>query len=506
MRGSSSVAHLADLLGHDHPLFVYNLASLERVVGGEGVDTRLIADVTTKAHAAMRELGLDTTNTLASELYQALVAAARRDDAKKILKDMAYVLLDVDGEIVSFNLQDVIENAHHELHFADRQLENARRHLRQEIIRRYAEHEKTDTDMVHRLLEEAGLKPKRDEGHPPIIIDSVDRKPSMYAIGDIFSDVFIQLREEESVVEEDEHGNQWLKMPFGSKPPYESATTVDAVGPSPNAGVSAARLGLDVSLLAWMGDDKVARQTREYLDSEGVTHDHIVSAENTASNTYYVLRRGAERTILVKNEDYEYVWQPPTSRPDWIYLSLISDKSWQLHEDMLAYLEQQPEVKFAFQPGTFHFKWGTEKCAPLYKRATIVIMNREEAVDVTGGDHENIRDLAEKMHALGPEIVVVTDGPNGSYASFDGEVVTIPNYPDIAPPFDRTGAGDAFASTIVAALALGEDMKTALTWAPINSMNVVQKLGAQAGLQTREQIQSWLKKAPRNYKVTDVSS
>ena len=40
----------------------------------------------------------------------------------------------------------------------------------------------------------------------------------------------------------------------------------------------------------------------------------------------------------------------------------------------------------------------------------------------------------------------------------------------------------------------------------IVSLLLATTLGAQAGLQTREQIQSWLKKAPRNYKVTDVSS
>lgn len=498
------MAHLADLLGHNHPLFVYNLAKLEHAVGGEGIDTRLLADCTEKAHEAMRELGLDTTDTLSSELYQALNAAVRRGDAEKILAKTPYVLHAVDGEVISFNIRDVIENAHHELHFADRELEHARRHLRQEIIRRYADHEKTDTEMVHRLVEEAGLRPDRDEGHQPLVIDTTTRPPTMYAIGDIFSDVFIQLREDESSVETDEDGKAWLRMPFGSKPPYESATTVYAVGPSPNAAVSAARLGLKVELLAWMGDDIVEEKTRNYLEQEGIGHSHIVSKEATASNRYFVLRRGAERTILVKNEDYDYTWQAPDSRPDWLYLSLISDKSWQLHEDMLAYLEAQPEVNFAFQPGTFHFEWGTEKCAPLYRRANIVILNREEAVDVTGGNHEDLRDLMSRLHELGTEMVVITDGPNGSYASFDGRVVTIPNYPDIAEPFDRTGAGDAFASTIIAALALGESMETALTWAPINSMNVVQELGAQAGLQTRAQIETWLKKAPRDYKVTEL--
>jgi ribokinase len=131
-------------------------------------------------------------------------------------------------------------------------------------------------------------------------------------------------------------------------------------------------------------------------------------------------------------------------------------------------------------------------------------MNREEAVDVTGADYDSLRDLANGLHKLGPKYVVITDGPNGSYASFDGKLVSIPNYPDPAPPLDRTGAGDAFASTIVAALALGETMETALTWAPINSMSVVQKLGAQAGLLRLEELKKFLAKAPVNYKVQEL--
>ena len=80
----------------------------------------------------------------------------------------------------------------------------------------------------------------------------------------------------------------------------------------------------------------------------------------------------------------------------------------------------------------------------------------------------------------------------------------VPNYPDPAPPLDRTGAGDAFASTIVAALALGETVATALTWAPINSMSVVQKLGAQAGLLGVEDIQKYLSEAPEWYKTEEL--
>lgn len=497
------MAHLADLLGHDHPLFVYNLASLERAVGGEGVDTRLLADVTEKAHAAMRELGLDPKDTLASELYQALNAAARRGDADTTLKNTPYVLLEVDGEVLSFNYQDVVDNAHHELHFADRQLEHARRHLRQEIIRRYAEHEKTDKDLVHRLVEEAGLKPKRDEGHKTMTIDSTKRKPSLCAIGDIFTDAFIELREDSAKIIVDEDGQEWLSLPYGQKPAYDTVDIVRSVGPSPNAAVSVARLGIDASLVAWVGSDDTGKEALAHLNSESVRTDGMVVEEGKKTSYWYVLRYKADRTMLVKSEKYTYEWHEPAIKPEWIYLSYIGEDSWHYHEELIDYLARNESINFVFQPGTFHFKWGTEKCAPLYKRAKITIMNREEATEVTGGNHKSIHDLALKLHELGPEIVVITDGPNGSYASYDGKVVTIPNYPDPAPPVDRTGAGDAFASTIVAALAVGESMETALTWAPINSMNVVQHLGAQAGLQTRAEIETWLKKAPKNYKVTE---
>jgi ribokinase len=223
-----------------------------------------------------------------------------------------------------------------------------------------------------------------------------------------------------------------------------------------------------------------------------------------ATNYYYVLRMGAERTLLIRNEDYDYKWQTPSYTPDWIYLAETSPRSWDLHMDLLKYLDEHHDTKLAFQPGSFHFKWGVEKLKDVYKRAHIVIMNREEAMKVTGKSHDSIRTLAIALHELGPQIVVITDGPDGSYASYDFKLVTIPNYPDPAPPLDRTGAGDSFASTIVAALAMGEPMDTALTWAPINSMSVVQQLGAQKGLLSLDKLKGYLAQAPEEYKLTPV--
>jgi sugar/nucleoside kinase (ribokinase family) len=256
--------------------------------------------------------------------------------------------------------------------------------------------------------------------------------------------------------------------------------------------------------MAWLGDDQAGKESLEHLQGEGVNIDSMVTEPGSKSTYWYVLRYGADRTMLVKSEPYKYEWIDPKEEPAWIYLSYIGEDSWPLHEQMLKYLEAHPNVKLAFQPGTYHFKWGVEKLRPLYARSHIVMMNREEAMDVTGKAHDPIGELTKGLHDLGPDIVVVTDGPNGSFASYDWKVVTIPNYPDPKPPLDRTGAGDAFSSTIVAALAMGESMDTALTWAPINSMNVVQEMGAQKGLLSLDKIKEFLANAPEDYKLTTV--
>jgi sugar/nucleoside kinase (ribokinase family) len=72
-------------------------------------------------------------------------------------------------------------------------------------------------------------------------------------------------------------------------------------------------------------------------------------------------------------------------------------------------------------------------------------------------------------------------------------------YPDPKPPVERTGAGDATSSTIVAALHLGLPLEKAILWGPINSMNVVQHVGAQAGLLSRERLLDLLENAPMGY-------
>jgi len=209
---------------------------------------------------------------------------------------------------------------------------------------------------------------------------------------------------------------------------------------------------------------------------------------------------------LIKHEDYNYHWPSITKDevPKWLYFSSISEHAIDFHDQVSDWLDNNLQVQLAFQPGTFQIEAGVDRLKRIYNRTQVLVLNREEAVQVGGGNHEDIHDLLNRMHNLGPKVVVITDGPAGAYASDGTNRYMMPLYPDPQPPYDRTGAGDAFASTFIAEMAKGNSLEGALQMAPINSMSVCQKIGAQAGLLSSDDITDLLRRAPEGYKVQKI--
>ena len=324
------------------------------------------------------------------------------------------------------------------------------------------------------------------------------------AIGDVVTDAFIKLLDDRAHTYENEHG-RFLSMPFGTKVPFDHAVVIEGVGNASNAAVSFARLGVNSGLVSNVGGDQFGRDIINALHHNQVDTRFVHINPDKISNYHYVLWYKEERTILIKHEEYDYQW--PRFRemdiPKWVYFSSISKNALDSYHDHVAeWLKHNPEVKLAFQPGTFQLEAGVQRLQTLYERTEVLVLNREEAVQVTGGRYDDLHGLLNTLHSYGPKIVCITDGPAGAYASDNNVRLKMPLYPDPAPPFERTGAGDAFASTFVAALIKGSNLEGALQWAPINSMNVVQHVGAQEGLLTEAQLSELLAKAPDWYKPT----
>ena len=329
-----------------------------------------------------------------------------------------------------------------------------------------------------------------------------DNKIDFLAIGDITIDAFIRLKEAHVHCKIDTDACE-LCMRFGDKIPYESVTIVSAVGNSPNASVAASRLGLRSAIVTNIGDDKHGKDCLESLKNNKVITDYVTTEKNISTNYHYVLWYDVDRTILIKHSGFDYKL-PQLEKTSWVYLSSLSDNSLPYHTEITEYLKNNPETKLAFQPGTFQIKLGKEKLKGIYARTEIFFCNLEEAEIISEIQSKNVLELSKKIHALGPKIVSISDGPNGAYLYQNNELWHISTYSDIAPPFERTGAGDAFSSTVTCALALGLSPLEAFSWGPINAMSVVQQIGAQKGLLSREKIEEYLKNAPENYKVKKI--
>jgi len=328
-------------------------------------------------------------------------------------------------------------------------------------------------------------------------------KIDVISVGDVVTDAFIRLFEDKAHVYANEQGD-WLAMPYGTKVPFEHSEVIEAVGNASNAAVSFARLGLKSAFMTNVGEDKYGRDIIRELHKNKVNTCFVRINADKISNYHFVLWYKEERTILIKHEEYDYYWPHlhPKEIPSWLYFSSIAKNSLDFHDDLADWLEQHSDVKLALQPGTFQIEFGAKRLHRLYKRTDILLLNREEAVLVGGGDHKDVNNLIDHLHALGPKIVVITDGHDGAYAS-DGSVrFKMPPYPDPKPPFERTGAGDAFSSTFVAEIIKGNTIEGALQFAPINSMNVVQYVGARKGLLSHNELEELLKKAPAWYKPT----
>jgi sugar/nucleoside kinase (ribokinase family) len=265
--------------------------------------------------------------------------------------------------------------------------------------------------------------------------------------------------------------------------------------------VGAARMGLNVAMLTAVGGDSYGKEILDVYRKEGVATKFVHINKNKPTNYHFVLTYKAERTILIKHQ--EYIYDEPKlldGKTSWIYFSSIAEHTLPFHKKLGAYLKSHPDVRMGFNPGTFQLRFGVDKIREIYKHTYVIFVNKEEAELIlkkkVGTD---IHELFKGLHKLGPKVVVITDGPAGAYASDGVNAYFMPPYPDPKPPVSRTGAGDAFSTGFLTALIYGLPVHDALRWAPIESMHVVQFFGAQTGLLSKKKLTTLLAQAPKKY-------
>ncbi|MCX6807069.1 MAG: carbohydrate kinase family protein, partial [Candidatus Berkelbacteria bacterium] len=322
--------------------------------------------------------------------------------------------------------------------------------------------------------------------------------------GDAVSDIFIE-PEDISIacpvgkIKQRTCFERVICLPFGDKIPI-SQVHYDMGGSAANVAVGLARQGFKAELISEVGCDQKAPEILERLREKGVHVNLVKKDKEINTNTSVIISYKGERTILVYRglKDYSKIKIPKKLRTKWLFVGPLGEGFEKLYSQIIPLISQS-KIKLAINPGSIQIDEG-KKLKEILRITEIVFLNREEAEELCRARRLTpIKELLTEIKKMGSLVVVITDGAEGAYA-FDGA-----NYLKIgaysARRREATGAGDSFSSGVLAAKILDKTIEEALQWGVVNSASVVEKVGAQNGLLTQNQIQSRLNKAPKAHQI-----
>lgn len=256
-------------------------------------------------------------------------------------------------------------------------------------------------------------------------------------------------------------------------------------GNASNVAVGIRRLGFKSSIFAEIGDDEFAHRILSTLKSEKVDTKKLKKGKDQTSFSI-VLNYLSDRTIFTEKPIREHNFSFNNLKTEWIYLTSLGEK-WEETYKKVANLVKKQKIKLAFNPGPAQIDSGLNSFSYILPLTEVLILNKDEATQITNSKSQIPEDLLFELKKLGPKIVVITDGENGSFAIDDkGNFFEQPAIKVRA--VSPTGAGDAYSSGLMGALMLGKNLKEAMEWGTKNAASVVKLIGAQTGLLTREQI------------------
>jgi ribokinase len=315
------------------------------------------------------------------------------------------------------------------------------------------------------------------------------------AIGDTQLDTVMVLDPEEVEIKCQLKSDDCLMcLDYASKVPASQCYEMVA-GNAANAAVTGARLDGKTAFWTLLGHDDIATKQIEHFKSEGIDISLVEQQPSAQSHRSVVISVSGERTILVYHAPRKYSLPVDLPSAKWVYLTSMAKGSETIFEPLSAYVAKTG-AKVVYQPGTFQLRLGAAAASELLRVTEVIVMNKEEAELYTDHKDATMRELLDALRKLGPKIAVITDSTKGSYASDGTDYWYLETRPEI-PRIEATGAGDAFSSALTVALLEGQSLPEAMRWGTFNAESVIQKIGPQAGILTKTQLQEDIASNPQ---------
>jgi ribokinase len=286
-----------------------------------------------------------------------------------------------------------------------------------------------------------------------------------------------------------------IEFELGAK--YKIEDRFEALGGcAANVAVGLSRLGISAACYAHIGNDQMADWILSELEKNNIGTDLITKDKDLPSDMSAIIidKNSGERVIFSNQKANTNLTIIPEkiNSAEWIFIGDLHG-NWQDHLDLIFNLARENKIKLAYNPRQINIHDDVKKIIEKIAQAQVLFLNKDEALEIisqvgdfSAEDLEDEKFLLNELKKIGAELVIITDGVRGAFASNGGEIFFIPGKKVKA--VDSTGAGDAFASGFLGAFLKGKTLEDCLNWGIINSSSEVQFYGSIDGLLFEEGI------------------
>lgn len=273
-------------------------------------------------------------------------------------------------------------------------------------------------------------------------------------------------------------------------------------GCAANVACGLARLGIESYNCTCIGDDHTGEWLKKELEANGVKTELMQVEKNCQSDLSFIVAHvpSEDRIIFSDRASNEKLQILPDEiagiGAKWIFISSLNgnqEEGWDVKLDKIMKLAREANIKLIFNPGQKNIKSNIGKVIETIRQARILLVNKDEAIEIVEKlgefDNESLNGekfLAEKLLELDLDVVSITDGARGAWAYDGKEFAHVEARKEKVA--DTLGAGDAFASGLVAAHLKGKNLEECLQWGIANSSSVVRFYGAVEGLLKEDEI------------------
>lgn len=295
-----------------------------------------------------------------------------------------------------------------------------------------------------------------------------------------------------------------------NRPIEEVTTFIKSVGGSPaNIAVGAAKMGLKVGFIGRVANNGFGRYILHYFKKKDIDTSKITFDDKAANSlaltevltpnrcgAIFYMDNVADLNLTCEDIDEEYIRGSKSllisgtalaQSPSREAVFLAVEYAKKHNTKVIIDIDYRPYTWNSLEETAIYYSLICEKC-------DIIIGTREE-FDVTellwDKKNENDKKTADRWIDKGAELVIIKKGKDGSVAYLkNGTVIRV----GIIPTHERKtfGAGDAYASSLIACLIKGKCIEKSILYGTASASIVITKTDCTEAMPTEKELEEFI--------------